>query len=287
MSPTAEDLPVIPDDRSDDLQGLEVAENADLVIFMAGNQFMAMPDLMAAFRDRHPEIHNIFYETLPPKIELHQILAGGALFRGRVIATPPDVYTSVSREPVKALAAAGLADPAQCFVYLHNRIALMVAKGNPAGIASVHDLGRAGMRISQPNPRFEDIAEHILNMYREAGGEDLIERIMVHKQQTGETRLTTVHHRETPQRLMEGRVDAGPVWATEIEHAQRRGLSLEGIEVGADLDQRGRVRYYACPIRAGRNSGHARAFLEFLRSVEAGRIYADFGFTPAGGLKPS
>jgi len=281
MFPTAKDLPVIPDDRSDDLHGLEIAETADLVIFMAGNQFMVMPDLMAAFRERHPEIRNIFYETLPPKIELSQILAGGAVFRGRVIATPPDVYTSVSREPVKALAAAGLADPAQCFVYLHNRITLMVARGNPSGIVSAHDLGRAGIRISQPNPRYEDIADHILNMYREAGGENLLNRIMVQKQQSGETRLTTVHHRETPQGLIENRADVGPVWATEIEHALRRGLPLEGVEVGADLDQRGRVRYFACPIRSGRNPCHARAFLEFLRSDAARGIYAEFGFTPA------
>lgn len=283
MPRTADDRPVIPDDRSEDLQGLENADNADLVIFMAGNQFMVMPDLIAAFRDRHPEIRNIFYETLPPKIELRQILAGGALFQGRVITTPPDVYTSVSLEPVSALAAAGLADPAQCFVYLHNRIALMVARGNPSGIASVHDLGRAGIRISQPNPRYEDIAEHILNMYREAGGEDLLNRIMVHKQQAGETRLTTVHHRETPQRLMKDRADVGPVWGTEIEHALHRGLPLEGVEVGANLDQRGRVRYFACPIRSGRNPGHARAFLEFLSSDAARGIYAEFGFTPAEG----
>ena len=281
MPPTADNLPVIPDNRNDDLQGLENAENADLVIFMAGNQFMAMPDLMDAFRSRHPAIRNIFYETLPPKIELRQILAGGAVFRGRIIATPPDVYTAVSPKPVDALAAAGLVDPAQCFVYLHNRIALMVARGNPCGIASVSDLGQTGLIISQPNPRYEDIAEHILRMYRQAGGEALVERIMVAKQQTGETRLTTVHHRETPKRLMEGRADVGPVWATEVEHALREDLPLEGIAVGRDLDQRGEVRYVACPVRTGRNPDHARAFLEFLRSDAARRIYTDFGFTPA------
>ena len=281
MPRTADDQPVIPDERSDDLQGLENADSADLVIFMAGNQFMVMPNLMEAFRARHPAIRNIFYETLPPKIELHQILSGGAVFRGRVIATPPDVYTAVSPKPVDVLAAAGLVDPAQCFVYLHNRIALMVAQGNPRGITSVSDLGQDGLIISQPNPRYEDIAEHILNMYHQAGGEALVQCIMGDKRQTGETWLTTVHHRETPKRLMEGRADVGPVWATEIEHALREGLPLEGITVGKDFDQRGAVRYFACPVRTGRNPEHARAFLEFLRSDRARRIYTDFGFTPA------
>lgn len=281
MPRSDDDLPVIPDDHSEDLHGLENAEVADLVVFMAGNQFMVMPDLMAAFQSRHPEVGRIFYETLPPKIELHQILAGGAVFRRRVIATPPDVYTSVSPKPVDALAKAGLVDPVQCFVYLHNRIALMVARGNPRGIRTVHDLGQTGVTISQPNPRYEDIAEHIVNMYRETGGEALVQRIMVDKQQAGETLLTTVHHRETPRRLMEGFADVGPVWATEIEHALREGLSLEGVEVGEELDQRRAVRYFACPIRSGRHPDHASAFLAFLRTDAAHRIFADFGFTPA------
>jgi len=283
LTPDFDTLPVIPDDREDDLQGLDIAEKADLAVFMAGNQFMVMPDLIAAFRHRHPSIRNIFYETLPPKIELRQILAGGARFRGRTIAAPPDVYTSVSREAVDTLAAAGLVDPAQCFVYLHNRIALMVKRGNPRGIRSVLNLGADGIALSQPNPQHEDIAEHILRMYREAGGDALVERIMVHKQRTGETRLTTVHHRETPHWLMDDRVDAGPVWATEIDHALRLGLPLEGIDVGEALDQRHRVRYFACPIQSGRHPGPARAFLDFLRSDEARHIFADFGFTPATG----
>jgi ABC-type molybdate transport system substrate-binding protein len=274
-------LPVIPDDRTDDLHGLEVAEKADLVIFMAGNQFMVMPDLMAAFRARNPHIRRIFYETLPPKIELRQILAGGAVFRGRVIAVPPDVYTSVSPDPVAKLVAADRVDPDRCFAYLHNRLALMVHAGNPRGIGSVHDLGRPGVRISQPNPQHEDIADHILRMYRQAGGEDLVHRIMTEKQQSGETRLTTVHHRETPQWLLNGSVDVGPVWATEVAHALREGHPLEGVAVGEALDQRQAVRYIACPLRTGRNPDQAQAFLDFLRSEAARRIYADYGFTPA------
>lgn len=276
-------LPVIPAERADDLHGMEFADNADLVVFMAGNQFMVMPDLMAAFRSEHPGIRHIFYETLPPKIELHQILAGGGLFRDRVITATPDVYTSVSADAVTQLAAANLVDPNRCFVYLHNRLALMVTKDNPKGIASPLDIGQPGVIISQPNPQHEDIAEHILQMYREAGEESLVHHIMTHKRQSGQTRLTTVHHRETPRWLLEGSVDVGPVWATEINHARREGLPLEGVEVGARLDQRHAVCYFACPIRTGRNPQNGASFLTFLKSETARQIYLSYGFTPAGG----
>jgi hypothetical protein len=46
----------------DDLHGLEIAEKADLVLFMAGNQFMAMKEIIAEFKTQHPAVKNIFYK---------------------------------------------------------------------------------------------------------------------------------------------------------------------------------------------------------------------------------
>jgi ABC-type molybdate transport system substrate-binding protein len=280
MKTSPDQYPEIPPERGDDLHGLEDTQNAELVIFMAGNQFMAMDDLVAAFRQAHPGIGPIYYETLPPKMELRQILAGGAMFRGKLIDVRADVYTSVSFQGVEALAAAGLVNADDCFVYLRNRIALMVPAGNPLGIGSVADLARDGLRISQPSPAHEDIAEHILAMYRQAGGDELLDRIMEAKLERKETLLTTVHHRETPERILSGQADTGPVWATEIEHARASGLPLEGIAIGPDLDQRDRVRYYACPLKNGAHPRNGQRFLAFLKSSEACRIYQKYGFTP-------
>ena len=78
-------LPVIPSDREDDLHNLELAHSADLILFMAGNQFMVMEELLLAFQKEFPEVKKIFYETLPPGLELKQILAGGAVFRDEVV----------------------------------------------------------------------------------------------------------------------------------------------------------------------------------------------------------
>jgi hypothetical protein len=76
-----QDPPVIPSNRTDDLHGLQIADKADLVLFMAGNQFMAMKEIVAKFKTQYPEVKNIFYETLPPGLELKQILAKGAIFQ--------------------------------------------------------------------------------------------------------------------------------------------------------------------------------------------------------------
>ena len=217
-------LPVIPTDRIDDLHNLEVAESAELVLFMAGNQFMVMDELLDAFQRKHPEVKKIFYETLPPGLELKQILAGGACFGDQVLTVTPDIYTSVSEQGMKTLVETGHIYKNNYQLYLHNRLVLMVPAGNPAAVERIEDLGGENVRISQPDPANEHIAFHIIDMFRQAGGENLVRRIMEEKRAAGTTILTVVHHRETPLRIAKKTVDVGPVWATEAIHARSTGL---------------------------------------------------------------
>ncbi len=272
-----DEYPEIPSNRRDDLHNLEFVDDAQLVLFMAGNQYMVMEELIGAFRRRHPEVERIFYETLPPGLELRQILAGGALFQGRLITGSPDIYTSVTRDAAEELVVRGLAD--EYHTYLHNRITLMVPAGNPAGIREVRDLGRDDVRISQPGA-LEDITKYIVDMYERAGGKELVRRIMEEKRAEGSTILTVVHHRETPLRLKKGTVDVGPVWATEAVHAQREGLGFEVVEVGERLDQRHRVNYYITRLKNAPNPENAEKFLSFILSKEAQSIYEGHGFVP-------
>lgn len=280
------DMPRIPFARRDDLINYHIRESADLVLFLAGNQFIAMPRLLEAFQKAHPEVKNIFCETLPPGLELKQILAGGAIFEdldaGRevMIDGRPDVYSSVSKEGMDTLVEAGLVEPGEPFVYLHNSIVLMVPGDNPAGIEKVTDLARPEVRISQPNPEVEDIGHYIVDMYRDAGGDELVRRIMEEKRAEGTTILTVVHHRETPLRIRLGTVDAGPVWATEVTHARAQGLEVGRVDPGEPLDQRDRVNYYITVMKQAPNPENGRKFTEFIESKEARNIYEGFGFIP-------
>ncbi len=277
---TDREYPVIPADRGDDLHNLECVESADLVLFVAGNQFMVMDDLLAAFQNQYPDVEKIFYETLPPGLELKQILAGGASFQDTLIDVKPDVYASVSEAAMKQLEAADLIRIQDYFLYLHNRIVLMVPEGNPTGITSVKDLSRSEVRISQPNPEYEDIAFHIIDMYRQAGGEALVRRIMEEKRAEGTTILTVVHHRETPLRIAKGTVDVGPVWATEIQHARQTNQPIDVVEPGEKLDQREKINYYICKLKGSANPENGARFLEFIKSPLAQGIYEKCGFVP-------
>ena len=275
--------PEIPAERSGDLHNLNIADRADLVLFMAGNQFMVMPKILAAFQQEYPEIKNICYETLPPGLELKQIIAGGYSFQGRLSKVAPDVYSAVNKEAMKTLTQNRFIDEGGYFTYLHNRLTLMVPVGNPANVKFVTDLGKKDIRISQPDPQNEDIAHHIINMYRQAGGEALVRRIMDEKRALGSTILTTVHHRETPTRIKEKSVDVGPVWTTETIYAKESGFPFEVVEPGEVLDQRENVKYYICRLKNAGNPENGEKFLYFIKSSTAQRIFESFGFVPEFG----
>ncbi|MFP3982885.1 MAG: molybdate ABC transporter substrate-binding protein [Desulfurivibrionaceae bacterium] len=272
------EYPEIPENRSDDLHNSELLDKADLILFMAGNQFMLMPEMINAFQARYPEVENIYYQTLPPGLEFQEILAGGARFRGRSFRIEPDIYSSVSAQAMESLVKKGIVSPDDYFVYLRNKLALMVQKGNPRSIQSPLDLGREEIVVSQPNPEYEHIAGYITAMYEQVGGRELVHKIMEEKKAGGTTLLTRVHHRETPRRLLRGEADAGPVWYTEIIEAGRVGLEVQGVEVAREFDQRDAVNYFIAPLHTGRNQDNTEKFLHFIKSEPAREIFRKFGF---------
>lgn len=101
---------------------------------------------------------------------------------------------------------------------------------------------------------------------------------MTEKRNSGTTLLTCVHHRETPERLAAGTIDAGPVWATEAIHARTTGLAFDIVEPGPALDQRDQVNYYVARLQNAPNPSNADRFIDFILSRKAREIYESSGF---------
>jgi hypothetical protein len=181
---------------------LEQMPRAGLVLWLAGNQFFAMDDVIGAFQRRHPAT-SVGLITLPPGLLLQAIKTDGWLYDGKEHRGQPDVYASVNLGHLKQLKAAGIMD--RYMVYMHNELQIMVAKGNPKKIAGVQDLARADVRTSMPNPINEGIMQFYIRKVLEhhgiwqtiSGGKEC-----VHCQTTGNNWFTAVHHRETPERIV-------------------------------------------------------------------------------------
>jgi molybdate transport system substrate-binding protein len=246
---------------------------AQLVVLAAGNQWMAMPDLLAAFQREHSGVTRIFYETLPPGILARQLRAGSVAVGNLRIDVRADVFLAGKRRMDDVVGNGLVAKP---IVYATNVLAIAVRKADSKGVRSLLDLGRPDVRVAMPNPEFEGVARQIETAYRKAGGERLVQTIMVTKVRNGTTLLTQIHHRQTPMWLISGHADAGPVWLTEALYQQRIGAPIETVRIPPS--QNVRATYEAASTLQSSHRQLAREFVRFLASPQAQGILHSYGF---------
>ena len=256
-------------------------KEAQLVLWLAGNQFFAMDDVVHAFQKQNPGM-SVGLVTLPPGLLLEAIEKGGWVYGGKEYPGLPDVYASVNLGHLKKLKSLGLAD--SYAVYMHNEMVLMVAKGNPKNVKGIDDVMRAEIRTSMPNP----VNEGIMQFY----GRKVLERHnawahvsagkeCVSCQTTPNNWFTAVHHRETPDRIRAGTSDTGIVWLTEAIEAQRAGKAVEAVRLPPEDSLRDEVAYAVCVIAKSPHQEAATRYLAFLAMPDAQAAYAKFGFVSA------
>ena len=249
--------------------------DAKLVIFIGGNQFFVLPQLIAAFEEQHPELKgHIFYETLPPGILRKQIAANDAITLGNLtIQVKPDVYEAGARVLKQMEQANQVKGVVQ---YATNDLEIMIPAANPKNIQSLKDLGRADVALSMPNPQWEGVANQIASSLRKAGGDSLYQAVYQDKVKNGKTVLTEIHHRQTPMRIMSGRADAGVTWASEVRFQESIGNPIKGIVIPADLNTT--AIYAGGVMQDAPHPAIAAQWLAFLKSPQAQTIYHQYGF---------
>jgi ABC-type molybdate transport system substrate-binding protein len=253
-------------------------------MYLAGNQFMVMEELIEDFLNKNPAIESVYVETIPPG----QILKGQLLQQGEIdgqqTAMNPDIFASVNINHLKKMHAQGKMN--DYAIYIHNKLELMVAQGNPRDIKGPEDLGRDDLLQSHPNP----LTEGIFKFY----GSEMLKDLGLYEKVTGgqecrscwavegKTWFTSRHHRETPDRIEAGEADVGIVWTTEVTHAKAQGRPLDGVPIPAPYNKQNKVNYAVGILTAGRNQENALTFISYLGTDQAQAIYEKYGFLPAG-----
>jgi accessory colonization factor AcfC len=265
---------------------------ADLVIFMAGNQYPALPDLTAAFQRWQAEhrrdgtypgnpVKNIFYATTPPGA-LIQAMDGGALVVGNLVLTVsrtekggiwPDVFLTGSTQQL-TLCQRGYSTGH--FVYSRGRgVGLLVKDGNPLGITGVADLARPEVRVTISSPARE-AASH--NNYRAVidaqGGAGLTNTILA---KPNTLSPLNVHHRENPQFIADDAADVAPMF---FHFGQYLTGAFPSTFDFVQLPDAGQVHpdLAMTKVVGGQHKDAAEAWIRFMRTQEARDIYTAHGF---------
>jgi len=249
-----------------------------LVIYYGGNSFFSMAPLVQAFEARYPQYRGrVYFETLPPGLLAKQMANGGTITVGNMTWTiKPDAYFA-GLNAVKMLIDKGELAGAPV-PYVTNNLAIMVAKGNPKGIRSLADLARPDVRLAMPNPAFEGIARQIQASLVKAGGEDLRAAVYERKVTDGSSMLTQIHHRQTPLYIMQGKVDAGVTWQSEVAFQEQAGHPIEAVAIAAAHNTT--AIYAGAAVNGAAHVQAAADWLTFIRSAESLSIFSRYGFKP-------
>ncbi|MHB8296000.1 MAG: molybdate ABC transporter substrate-binding protein [Acidimicrobiales bacterium] len=297
-------MSVPPFDHVEDLHGDPLS--ADLVLFMNGNQFMAMEEVVAAFSSQlappqaglraAPAPGGVFYETLPPGVLVRQLRSGGLSMGSLVLSVRPDVI-ALSPDAMAGLASEGLvAGPIE---YASNNLTMLVIPGlagkglvgqglgaasgalapreDPRSVNGLADLAEPGLRVAMPDPETEGVGRLIRQALVLAGGEELAEEVFGRKVAAGETMLTSIHHRESVAWLLAGAADVAPLWSTEARYHLSQGVALTEVGIVAEHNVVG--RYAIAEVAGCAHPGAARAFVDFVTSPECQQVYTRYGFS--------
>lgn len=267
-----EEFGVAPFDYSADLCGDPC--KFELGLFMNGNQYMVMPDLISAFKS-YAGISEVFYETLPPGVLVKQLKKTRLKMGELIISAVPDLIAAspVQLEKLKE------ENLVHSFAkYASNDLSMIVKKGNPRQIKTLEDLAKPNVYIAIPNPATEGIGRLVLDALESFGGKDFKNQIAEEKIKKAESFFTQIHHRQSPQWLEEAKIDVAFVWSTEATYLIDSGKDFEKISIDSNHNQ---IGHYAIGLL--NHAPHFQLgsqFMEFMVSAEALGIYTKYGFGP-------
>jgi molybdate transport system substrate-binding protein len=246
--PTAEDNPL----------------SGRITVFAAASLTNAFAAIATAFEAQHPDT----------TVALN--LAGSQQLAAQINqGAPADVFASADPIQMQTVVDAGRIDPGVAQTFAANRLVLITPYDNPAGIATVRDLARPGLRLlladaAVPAGRYSLVfleqADQLPD-YAETYRSDVLANVVSFEQNV---RLVLA-------KVVLGEADAGIVYQTD---AAVEADQIRQIAIPDELNPL--ATYPIAPVSDSANPELAQAFIDFVVGPTGQQILADYGFIPVG-----
>lgn len=245
------------------------AEKTELIVFAAASMTETLTELGNAYMTENENVAIVF-----------NFDSSGTLKKQIEEGADVDIFISAGQKQMDQLDIN--ADPAvntegldfvlegTRFNILENKVALAVPEENPAGIHSYDDLiaglkdGSILLAMGNSDVPVGQYTQKILK-YFELVEEDLASAGVI-------TYGSNV--KEVTTQVSEAVVDCGIIYQTDAFSA---GLTVVDT---ATAEMCGQVIYPAAVMRVSKNIEEAKAFLEYLTTIEADAVFETVGFTP-------
>jgi molybdate transport system substrate-binding protein len=219
-------------------------------VFAAASLTDAFKALGIDYGSRHPSTYPTFNFAGTPTL-LTQLEQGAQA----------DVFASADTANMDKLQSDGLSN-GQPKVFAHNLLEIVVAPGNPKGIASLADLAKPGVIYISAGPTVP-AGKYALQALAKAGVNP--------KPRSLETDVKSVISK-----IELGEADAGIVYATDVTAA---GTKVQGVVI-PDTDNVV-ATYPLVEVKGARNPDGAASFVGFVLSSEGQATLAKYGFQHA------
>jgi molybdate transport system substrate-binding protein len=223
------------------------AETGNLTVLAAASLSESFKELGTAFEVKHPGSKVTF-----------SFDSSSALAAQANNAVPADLFASADQANMKKVTDAGNATGPK--VFAHNKLAIIVAKGNPKKVKSLADFSKVSFVLCAP--------EVPCGKY---GVEALSKAGVTTQPKSLETNVKGVVTKVTS-----GEADAGIGYVTDAKAA---AASAEGVDI-PDA-QNVIAEYPMAVLKQAPNANLANAFLDFILSPEAQAVLAKYGFAAA------
>jgi hypothetical protein len=265
-----------------DLHGDPLA--AKLVVFSDGNHHMALHEALRDFLAANTRIGDIFYATTPPRVVGEALANGGFALGNLLIAVKPHVFISPPKV-LDDLVARGAMTSHQPLAASRGNV-LLVRKHNPRAIHGITDLARADVKVFLSNPVTEAVSYNTyrLTLQRMAQRLGLALDILDGRPHPRVIYGESIHHREAPQAVADGRADAAVVF---------HHLALRYTRIFPDLFEMAQLmpqgendpaqelsRVHIGVV--GDGGTHGARLTEFMLGSQVAGIYQHHGLTPLG-----
>jgi molybdate transport system substrate-binding protein len=215
-----------------------------LTVFAAASLTNALETIGKDFEAAHPGT----------KVELN-FAGSSTLVRQIMEGAPADVFASADEENMEKVRAL-ISSPQ---IFAGNRLAIIVAKGNPKNVTSLSDLAKPGLTIALAAP-VVPVGRYAREAFAKAGV-------------AGPASSGVIDVKAVVTRVSMGEADAGVVYTTDVAAA---GGKVEGVAIPDALNVR--AKYPIATVRASKNEKGALAFVRFVLFPEARKLLTNAGF---------
>jgi molybdate transport system substrate-binding protein len=176
---------------------------------------------------------------------------------------PADVFMSANTTAPAALYAAGVVE--KPVIFTRNTLAVVVPKSNPAGIKSVYDLTKPGIKIAEAAPTVP-VGSYTLQVLNQMGLNAAVQSNVV-SQETTDANVVA--------KVATGQVDAGFVYLSDFV-IDPKDLALVKVPAWAQP----KIAYSMAIVTKSPNQQAAQAWINKVMSPAGQAIFVKNGFLP-------